>query len=114
MGFRKIWRGPSQERGLQGKGFIAIVSSNAHSSRRIYRKGDVEIVSVDLWGSLMDSRMKEICISNCPAVVRRCSDDKNVAPKLCKKEEPGSWIDRAACSPAWLSGSVRATSLPTT
>ena len=59
----------------------------------------------------MDSRMQEICISNRPAVVGRCSDDKETwPPKLSRGEEPGSWIDRAAC-PLWgLSGSVRAIS----
>lgn len=40
----------------------------------------------------MDSRMKEACISNRPAVVRRCSDDKKTSPMLCEERsrEAGS------------------------
>jgi len=34
----------------------------------------------------MDSRMKEICIINCPAVMRRCSDDKKRGPQAFAKK----------------------------
>ena len=60
----------------------------------------------------MDSRMKEICISNRPAVVRRCSDDKETWPPSFARRGAGK-LDRQGCmSPAGLSGSVRATSFP--
>ena len=45
----------------------------------------------------MDSRMKEACLSNRPAVVRRCSDDKKRGAQAFGGEEPGSSVDRAEC-----------------
>ena len=44
----------------------------------------------------MDSRMKEICIINCPAVMRRCSDDKKCGPQALQKRGAGK-LDRQGC-----------------